>query len=414
MEIFPKTVKNRDVRIPAKEGEAMKKIAFFVQQMLCGGVENALISLSGKLRDEGHQVTIYVIQKTGAFIDKVPDGVQLRQIPMDERLRRSIPVGGTRVSVRACLARKQYARAAFFLTKHLLRRTPYTELNADIQRVPPLEERYDIAVNYHIHSPFLVWYLSERVDAGIKYTWIHNDFEASGYPIEGLRQYLACVDHFFGVSQKVADEFTARLGEFAGKTSVAMNGIPRQKILEEGSRFVPEEYGSDRLSILTVGRLEEQKGYDLAIDACKMLVNAGYGGRFRWFAVGEGTQKDALTKKVKRCALEDHFRLLGMRENPYPYFRCCDLYVQPSRHEGWGLTVTEAKLFCRPIIVTDFAGAREQITDGVTGRVGAVDAREIFEAVRETMDSQTLRDRYTANLSREDIGLDDEYIRRYF
>ena len=72
----------------------MKKIAFFVQQMLCGGVENALISLSGKLRDEGHQVTIYVIQKTGAFIDKVPDGVQLRQIPMDERLRRSIPVGG--------------------------------------------------------------------------------------------------------------------------------------------------------------------------------------------------------------------------------------------------------------------------------------------------------------------------------
>ena len=200
----------------------MKKIAFFVQQMLCGGVENALISLSGKLRDEGHQVTIYVIQKTGAFIDKVPDGVQLRQIPMDERLRRSIPVGGTRVSVRACLARKQYARAAFFLAKHLLRRTPYTELNADIQRVPPLAERYDIAVNYHIHSPFLVWYLSERVRAGIKYTWIHNDFEASGYCVEGLRPYLACVDHFFGVSQKVADEFTARLGEFAGKTSVAM------------------------------------------------------------------------------------------------------------------------------------------------------------------------------------------------
>lgn len=76
--------------------------------------------------------------------------------------------------------------------------------------------------------------------------------------------------------------------------------------------------------------------------------------------------------------------------------------------------MTEAKLFCRPIIVTDFAGAREQITDGVTGRVVAVDAKEIFEAVRETMDSQTLRDRYTANLSREDIGLDDEYIRRYF
>ena len=76
--------------------------------------------------------------------------------------------------------------------------------------------------------------------------------------------------------------------------------------------------------------------------------------------------------------------------------------------------MTEAKLFCRPIIVTDFAGAREQITDGVTGRVVAVDAREIFEAVRQMLDSQALRAQYTENLSREDIGLDDEYIRRYF
>lgn len=96
--------------------------------MLCGGVENSLITLSERLRDEGHQVTIYVIQKTGAFPGKVPDGVLLRQILMDEKLRGSIPVGGTRVSVRTCLARKQYVRAAVFLGKHLLHRTPYTVL----------------------------------------------------------------------------------------------------------------------------------------------------------------------------------------------------------------------------------------------------------------------------------------------
>ncbi|MDO5545584.1 MAG: glycosyltransferase [Eubacteriales bacterium] len=392
----------------------MKRIAFFVQTMLCGGVENALIALSGKLIAEGHQVTIYVIRKTGAFLDRVPNGIEVRTIPMDEELRRSIPVGGTRVSVRECLARKQYAQAAAFLVKHILRKTPYTELNADLQRVPPLTEFYDIAVNFHLHSPFLVWYLSERVNAGKKYTWIHNDFEASGYQIEGLKDYLSCVNHFFGVSQKVTEEFTARLGEFSGKTSVAMNIIPMEEILKKGRLFVPEEYDGTKRSLLTVGRLEEQKGYDLAIEVCKMLVDAGYGGRFCWFAVGEGTQRDALEKKIRRYALEDHFKLLGIRQNPYPYFRHCDLYVQPSRHEGWGLTVTEAKLFCRPIIVTDFAGAREQITDGVTGRVVAVDAREIFEAVRETMDSQALRDRYTANLSREDARQDDEYIKRYF
>lgn len=392
----------------------MKKIAFFVQTMLCGGVENALIALSGKLIAEGHQVTIYVIRKTGAFLDRVPNGIEVRTIPMDEQLRRSIPVGGTRVSVRECFARKQYAQAAAFLVKHILRKTPYTELNADLQRVPPLTEFYDIAVNFHLHSPFLVWYLSERVNSGKKYTWIHNDFEASGYQIEGLKDYLTCVDHFFGVSQKVTEEFTARLGDFSGKTSVAMNIIPREEILKKGSLFVPEEYDGTKRSLLTVGRLEEQKGYDLAIEVCKMLVDAGYGGRFCWFAVGEGTQRDALEKKIRRYALEDHFKLLGIRQNPYPYFRHCDLYVQPSRHEGWGLTVTEAKLFRKPIVATDFAGAREQITDGITGRVVKVDAKEIFKAVREMVDSQAVREKYTENLSREDAQLDYGYIGQYF
>lgn len=392
----------------------MKRIAFFVQMMQCGGVENALVSLVGKLTEAGHQVTVYVIRRAGPFLDKLPTNIELKELPMTEALRRTIAVGGTRVAVRECLAEGDYLRAGRFLAGHLLRATPYTELNANLSAVPPLGKRYDIAVNFHLHSPFLVWYLSERVEADTKYAWIHNDFEASGYPIEGLKAYLSCVDHFFGVSQQVAGEFAQRLGEFADKTTVALNLIPRQEILQKGGSFLPEEFGPERLSLLTVGRLEPQKGYDLALQVCKMLVDAGYGSRFRWFAVGDGTQRAALEQKIRRLGLQDNFRLLGMLPNPYPYFRHCDLYVQPSRHEGWGLTVTEAKLFSRPIIATDFAGAREQLTDGVSGTVVPVDAKAIFQAVRQAIDDPALRQRYTDALTREGDRMDDSYLRQYF
>ena len=107
----------------------MKRIAFFVQWMLCGGVENTLITLSEELIKRGNSVTIYVITDKGEFINKIPDNVLLKKIPMNEKIRKNIPVGGTKVSIRECIERKRYLHATKFFITHFIGKTEFAELN---------------------------------------------------------------------------------------------------------------------------------------------------------------------------------------------------------------------------------------------------------------------------------------------
>ena len=375
----------------------MKKIAFFVQWMLCAGVENALITLSDKLVKSGNDVTIYVIKEKGEFLKKIPEGVKLKAIPMEESVRKTIPVGGTTVTVRECIHEKQYLRALNFLVKHKLSKTEFAELNINLENIPNLNEQYDIAVNFHMHSPFLVWYFSKRVNTPIKYTWIHNDFETTGYNIAKLKQYLDCVDHFFAVSDQLTKEFINIFSEFKDKTTTAFNIIPSFEIKEKANEYYPKEYKDNReLKLLTVGRLEEQKGYDIAIKVCTRLIKDGL--KFKWYVLGEGTQRKTLEEKIQKENIQDTFKLLGVRMNPYPYFKNCDIYVQTSKHEGYVTTVTEAKILNKPIMTTDVSGAKEQLQDGTNGSIAEINVESVYTKLKELMKSKELRQKYITEL----------------
>lgn len=379
----------------------MKKIAFFAQWMLCAGVENALITLSKQLVKSGNDVTIYVIQEKGEFIKKIPEGVKLKSIPMEESVRKTIPVGGTTVTVRECISEKSYINAIKFLIKHKLSKTEFAELNINLESIPNLNEQYDIAVNFHMHSPFLVWYLSERVNSRIKYTWIHNDFETTGYNISKLKQYLMCVNHFFAVSEQLSKEFINVFPEFKEKTTVAFNIIPSEEIKMKADEYYPEEYKDNKeLKLLTVGRLEEQKGYDIAIEVCTKLKRDGF--KFKWYVLGEGTQRKSLEEKIQKENIQDTFKLLGVRMNPYPYFKNCDIYVQTSKHEGYVTTVTEAKTLNKPIMTTDVSGAKEQLNNGINGSIAEINVESVYTKLKELMESRELRQKYVLELENDE------------
>ena len=390
----------------------MKKIAFFVQWMLCGGVENALIALSNELVNAGNDVTIYVIKEKGDFLKKIPNSVHLKVIPMDTSLRKNIPVGGTKVTVRECFEEHKYLNAFRFAVKHKLNKNEFAELNVNLNKIPNLKEQYDIAVNFHIHSPFLVWYVSEKVAAEKKYAWIHNDFETTQYDIRALKKYLLCIEHFFAVSDQVKEEFSKKLPEFSHRVSTALNIIPTKELIEMAEEYWPKEYTTKKLKLLTVGRLEEQKGYNIAIDVCEKMKEQGM--EFDWFILGDGTQREILQNEIKRRKLNEWIHLLGAQMNPYPYFRNCDIYVQTSIHEGYGIALAEARLFNRPIVTTDFAGAREQIVDKKTGRIVKINSQPVYEALIEVMRNEKMRKEYVENLRKVPFSQDLKYLKEYF
>lgn len=209
----------------------------------------------------------------------------------------------------------------------------------------------------------------------------------------------------------MVDEFTAILPEYRNRTSVALNLIPIQEVKRKAEEFFPTEYlglTDDDIIILTVGRLEDEKGYDMAISICKKLVDLGL--PVRWFAVGDGTLRTALKAEIHRLKLEEYFHILGLRMNPYPYYRNCTIYVQPSRYEAYVTSVTEAKIFEKPIVCTDVAGAREQLTDGISGDIANINIDSIFEKVERLIHDPERRLQYAAELRKEEILKEPEWI----
>ena len=390
----------------------MKKIAIFVQWLLCAGVEKALLNLSEELVNSGNDVTIYVIQKKGEFINDIPKGVKLKVIPMDEKIRENIPVGGTKITVRNCLAEKKYIKAIKFLVKRKLNNTPFAELEIQKEKISNLKEKYDIAVNFHLHSPFLVWYFSEKVIADKKYTWIHNDFETTGYKINELKEYLTDIDRFFTVSQKIKNEFVSIFPEYKNKTEFALNIVNDREIKLKANEFYPKEFENCKsIKLLTVGRLEEQKGYDIAIEVCMKLKEEGL--QFDWFVLGEGTLRKQLESEIEKKKIDNCFHLLGVKTNPYPYFKNADIYVQTSKHEGYVTTVTEAKILNKPIVCTDVSGAREQLIDNINGSIAEINAISVYNKLKELIIDKNKRDTYTETLEQES-GLNRPNWLKYF
>ena len=372
----------------------MKKILFVLPHMLCGGVEKALFSLVHEMPKDEYDISIMVVKSEGEFVDLVPDYVHYSEIPLNSKIREGLMLGGIKASL-----------------FHYARNMDLSDLCKVIIKIA---KKDPIAVCFHIHMPFLVRYVVDKVNAKVKYAWIHNDFKKSGFDVLKIKYCLDRYDHYFAVSEQLLEEFVQIFPEYKEKASVAHNIVSEVYIKSNISKDSVTEYNSGTLNLLTIGRLDKQKGYDLAVKACRILKNKGL--NFHWYVLGSGTEERTIKKMIRENDVNDHFHLLGIRTNPYPYINNCDIYVQPSRHEGYGIAVAEARMLNKPIICTDFTGARDQIINGYTGSIVKIDAESIAEEIEDLAVDSNKRKRYENNLSKSVKSYDGELkkIMTYF
>ena len=110
--------------------------------------------------------------------------------------------------------------------------------------------------------------------------------------------------------------------------------------------------------------------------------------------------------------MEKHVILLGKKENPYPYIRACDIYVQPSRYEGKSVTVREAQMLCKPVIVTNYPTAKSQIQDGIDGIIVPMDNEGCATGIINAINNKELRTSITDYLFTHDYGNERE-VKKY-
>ena len=251
----------------------------------------------------------------------------------------------------------------YWLYKFLLRNEPQF----------PLE--FDLAVAFAGPSQMMDYYVCQKVRAKAKCGWIHFDISKFGIDRGMTARLYRQYNKVFVVSETAKQIFDEVFPQFQGKTEVFYNivsPVQVRKLSAVGVTF-SDNFTGKRL--LTVGRISEEKGQRVALEALKLLCARGY--NVKWYFVGEGKDLAYCEELALQLGISEHTEFLGLCTNPYGYMRDCDIYVQPSRHEGFCITLAEALCFGVPIVATNFTGAAEQLRYRPNCRVVGMTAEDI-------------------------------------
>lgn len=158
--------------------------------------------------------------------------------------------------------------------------------------------------------------------------------------------------------------------------------------------------------LLSVGRFSEAKNYDNVPDICRRMVETGV--EVKWFIIGFGGDEQLIRDKITEAGMQEHVIILGKRNNPYPYIKACDIYVQPSRYEGKSVTVREAQMLCKPVVVTNYPTASSQIRNGIDGIIVPMDNEGCAKGLAEVIVDKALQERLVCYLECHDYGNENE------
>lgn len=343
----------------------MKKIAFIVRDLAGGGVERTLFNLMDAIDKTKYELTLLVFSNTGKMVSQIPDKVRVIDLSETHYLFDRV-LFDSKEGVKSLLKKGQLFKAidlAIFDRKSNYladKRGAGAMYQYYAQKLPDLEEQYDLAVDFYGYGDYTGAYIIDKVKAEKKVTWIHDENQPW---TKAMAEYYPKFDRIFACSKRCAENFQNTFPELKDKIGVLYNLIPVESILEMSKKDVPQL--SDKTNLATVGRLSKQKGYDIAIEAAKLMKQAGF--PFTWYFVGTGVEEENLKQLVQEYELEKDVIFCGFDLNPYRYMAACDLYVQPSRHEGYCTTITEAFVLGKVIVAADVSGVREQLIHGETG-----------------------------------------------
>ena len=174
------------------------------------------------------------------------------------------------------------------------------------------------------------------------------------------------------VSEACKESFSSVFPQLASRVIVIENILPADFVKKNAEAFhVSGEMPQKGISLLSVGRFCEAKNFDNVPDICRRLVADGLD--VKWYLIGYGGDEPLIRQKIDEAGMQERVIILGKKDNPYPYMRACDLYVQPSRYEGKAVTVREAQLLGKPVVITDYATSGSQLEDGADGVIVPMD-----------------------------------------
>lgn len=353
----------------------MKRILIFSHALELGGAERALLGLLENFDYKNYDVDLFLMRHEGELLPYLPQEVHL--LPeLAAYTGLAVPIGRTikrglwGVALGRLLAK---IVAKFRIIQLRLPNENDVELQCSHKYtkmfMPHISDKeYDLAISFL--TPH--YFVPEKVIAKKKMAWIHTDYSTvavdKGEQLKMWEKY----DYIASISESVTDTFTATFPTLERKIVRIENIQPVSLIRRQANEPVPDDMICDEsISLLSIGRFCPAKNFDNIPDICRRILAAGV--NVKWYLIGFGGDEPLIRNRIIESGMEKHVVILGKKTNPYPYIKACDLYVQPSRYEGKCVSVKEAQLLGKPVVITNYATAASQLEDGVDGIIVPMD-----------------------------------------
>ncbi len=352
-----------------------------------------MVSLLNAWNTEKYETSLLLCCKDGdVFSDYLPKNIQLIYNPVIEHV-----MGGFS-SLKWLLAHGHILLSIGVLLRLLLSRISRSLSGELIAKMMPIvsDVHYDLIVDYGGQQ--LLYYMVNKLSATKKVSFFHSDYSKWSFYYNADRKYYPIVDHIFTISQTCVDSLKHFFPNCADKVSIMENisspTIIRQQSLESIGEFkkqIDQMKANGNTILCTIGHICRGKGFDLAIEASDILKRNGI--NFKWIFIGKVLEEDLL-KLIADKELDDNVLLVGIQSNPYPYIGISDIVVHPSRFEGKSIALDEAKILCKPIVVTNFSTVGDQFENGKNGTICEMSGKAVANAIIELINDSSLQDSY--------------------
>ncbi len=389
-----------------------KRIFIAIQYLEIGGAERSLIGLLNAIDYTRYEVDLFVYDHRGEFMSLIPKEVNLlpeekAYAAINRPIKEIVVNGHWGVAAARIRAKYQYARYQ--------KRVQPKEGSAIFQYVadcvtpilPSLKKygKYDIAISFL--TPHNI--VRDKVDAIQKYAWVHTDYSTISVNVSKELPVWNSFDRILAVSEGVKRTFIQTFPTLVDKVEVMENilspaFVREQAAMEDVSSEMPTI--PDEWKFCSVGRFTLAKNFDNVPFICRSLVEKGL--KFKWYIIGYGGDEALIQENIRRTGMEEVCILLGKKANPYPYMAACDIYIQPSRFEGKAVTVREAQILGKPVIITRFATSSAQLTENVDGIIVPMDNEGAAYGIWAFCQDKPLQEQIKSYLFSHDYGNEKE------
>lgn len=378
-----------------------KRLLISIQYMEIGGVERSLLGLLDSFDYSRFDVDLFIYRHSGELMQFIPSKVNLvPEIPAYTTLTRPITQIAAEGYWRIALGRLQAKYQARRFGKRNTNGENYSiyqyVADATTSYLPPINDIvYDLAISFI--TPHNI--VKDKVNAKCKVAWIHTDYSNIAIDVGRELKSWGAYDYIAAISKDAKKAFISRFPSLSDKVVVIENILSVNFVREQALLQKPEL--DAEIKLLTVGRFCYPKALDQAVRICAKLVENGL--PVKWYAIGYGDE-DTVRNAIDECGMHDHFIILGKKMNPYPYIAACDIYIQPSRYEGKAVTVREAQILGKPVVITAFNTSTSQLIDGFDGLIVPMDIDGAAHGIQSLIENKSLQEEFRKNMEITDYG----------